>query len=252
MGRRRRNGINEAFKEAEVLDSLAWIAKSFEARVKLAASFYLRDEDKVKKAYEPRKYEAPTGGTVKAYVKSLFTIPSGQHKATIAAILEEIPKQRAIRDRRRKFRPYKEKERKTRPRTERWDAIGHHLYTIVREDKQPDDHNIVGGTSFNGTLVVVDKGNHYAKPRIYMRQKATGKVKVVVLDVKHRPSSITNAMLAICPTKAYRGMFDGKPVVLDFDREGFLVEGVFHPWRNIRKVYRGVRAARNTLRDPKK
>lgn len=235
------------FGEPEVLDSMAWIAMTFEARVQLAANKFLDNESKIRKRF--KRYDGPTAGNVKQFVSSLFTIPYGQTKATVEGVLAAIGPQRSVREKRSKMRPYQPPKNKP-SRKDRWTKVAPNLYGIYDSDGDRISPKPVGGATIGGCLVLVDEGRYRAKSRIYLRQKATGRVKVVVLEKEAK--SITEAMLRLSSKPVYRGTFDGKRVTLDFDREGFVVDGDFHPWIGVRKVYRGIRSARNTLGSPRK
>jgi hypothetical protein len=76
---------------------------------------------------------------------------------------------------------------------------------------------------------------------------------VVVLDMTVQSNfSITNALLRLAPKKVLRGLFDGGNIKLDFEGEGFFVDGKSVPWRNVRKVYNGPKRAMQTRGTPEK
>lgn len=228
--------LADHFIRADVLESLSWMGLSQEARVAKLAHLYLEREDSI--SYNSRRYEGPTKNTVGLLMRSMFQPPRGLGKHTVEMTLKEIERQRSLR-RDRKQRP-PEKPRKPSIR-ERRNTLASRLYVI--NDCQP---NVVGVTSINDCFLALDGGGYYTNPRVYLKHKPTNRVKVVVLDRNAKATSITNILVRMAPKKALRGMFGGKPITLDFEGEGFLVNGELVPWRNVVKIYRGRDEVRNT------
>jgi len=231
------------FDEADVLDTLAWVMLTLEARSARLAALYLDNETDVE--YAHRNYEGPTLGIVRVFVKSIYDPPRGQGGITYQRVLQEIPKQRKVREERSKYKPWTFKVRKIQKRRNR---IAKRLYTVWKKcrwnnkEKEKQTNNCIAISRLGGCKLVVDGGSYYHKARIYIRHLATGKVKVVVLKgSENKVYTLGEALMRMAPKAAVRGMFDGVPITLDFKGGGFLVNGEVVVWRAV-KTYPGSKA----------
>jgi hypothetical protein len=200
---------------------------------------------------------------VRPFVKSYYTPPRGRGKATIETTLRAIKYQRALREKRKANRPYKPKtarERNTEDALEgRRNVVAARYYTIHGKDwddnKVVEEHTCTAIGDVGGILLMVDKGGGYGRrtpfPRIYMKEKATGKVKIVVLEPGGNISSLASALLRLAPKGPMRTMFGGETLTLRFDAEAFEWRGQLVPWRNVRKIYTKAKAHKMVGR-PKK
>lgn len=231
------------YKEADLLESIGWMGLSHEVRVKRVAGLYLKDEHNIRR--HSQNYEGPTKGTVGLFVKSLFKPPHGLGSKTIKDTLNEIRRQRVIRDKRKKNQPYKPvkppkskygveariKERRNNLARSRYSTIVKN-YSGKKVKASPV---VVGIGMVNDTLLIVDRGGHRALSRIYMKHKPTGRELVAVLEKDI--SSFMEGLTHIAPEISLRAMFGGQVITLDFEGRGFLVDGNLVPWRGIRRVY---------------
>lgn len=249
--------LADHFDEADVLHTLSWVGMSLKARIAKLAKLYLDREDDIR--YAHRNYGGPTLGTVRIFIKSLYTPPRGQGKVTYEGVLAEIPRQRACRKERAKRQPWVWTKPKKKERRNAVAAAVMSVWTIDRWDNKKKiqvNPNCVGITQLAGCRLIVDGGTssyHHevtTQPRIFVRHLATGRSKVVVVEGKS-VSSVTQMLTRIAPKDALRGAFGGKNITFDYDGEGFLVDGELVPWRNIRKVYPGEKAHK-TKASPKK
>ena len=253
--------LTDYFDAADVLASLSWVSMSQKARVAKLASLYLDKEDFIRRKH--RNYEGPNTSTVGLFMRSLYKPPRGMGGVTIASILEAIPAHREKRKERKSGphsrwywpNPTNDYERRTRI-SERRNAVAAARYGIIvrnynSEVTDRDRVHCISITRLGGCVAIFDRGGRKMRPRVYLRNPA-GKEKVVVLDIPiDKASTVTNILLRIAPQKALRGMFDGKPVCLNFDAEGFDVGRETVPWRNVLKVYSGREAVRATEGEPK-
>jgi hypothetical protein len=242
-------GYHDQFEDADILDTMSWMGMPEAHRIMKTAALFLRREKKIRR--EHRNWEGPTPCNIRPFVKSYYTPPRGRGKATIEMTLQAIEYQRNLRDKRSRNRPYKpetEAERNTEHAVEkRRNAVAARYYTIYTKDwdekKVVADHKCVGIGDVRGILLLADKGDSYGRrqplPRIYMQEKATGKVKVVVLEAGGNVRSISSALLRLAPKGPMRTMFGGETLTLLFDAEAFEWRGQLVPWRNVRKVYYG-------------
>jgi hypothetical protein len=246
--------LADHYGEADVLDTLSWVGMTMEARIAKLANLYLDRESDMRHAH--RNYEGPTSGTVRYFVKSVYVPPRGQQGITVKGVLAAIPKQRAVRNERRKH-PTWTWERGTKK--ERRNAVAASLYTIWCEPrwnrkgpKEKQDPNCVGITRLVGARVtlIVEGGGYRHQPRIYMKHHATGQTKIVVMEGDN-VRGITGALQRIAPKAALRGMYDGAPIILNFEGEGFIVNGKLVPWRNVRRIY-GKKKAHKMPGNPKR
>ncbi|MEO2164470.1 MAG: hypothetical protein ABGY29_18320, partial [bacterium] len=186
---------------------------------------------------------------------SVYVPPRGQQGITVKGVLAAIPSQRTVRNEREKHQPWTwEKGTKSTRRN----AVAAHLYSIWNaprwgrrgDKKEKQDPNCVAISQVAGVTLILDGGGYRHQPRVYMKHKATGKTKIVVLNGDNL-SGITGVLTRLAPKKALRGAFEGTPLVLDFEGEGFFVGGVLIPWRNVRRLYTKKKAHKQDG-DPKK
>lgn len=249
MNERNPVALADYYKKADVLDSLSWVSLPFETRCAKLANSYLVNEGDIDDM--SRNYHGPTKGTVKLYITSLFEIPRGQGVKTVARVMELINIQRLIREKREENLPYKWSRPNTRIRRE---AVSKRRYAIWKTDydgkRKRATNTCIAIGRINGVLLMVDRGGYYTKSRIYMRD-ARNRVKVVVVDGSPLKGIVTT-MQQLSPTKVLRGLYEGGSLEFDFDREGFVLNGKLEPWRNVIKIYKGKKAALNTLATPKR
>ena len=252
--------LRDHYDEADVLASFSWVAMTEKARVAGLAKLYLDEEVKIES--RSRSYNCPTKGTVGLFIRSLYAPPRGTIGPTTDAVLVEIQKQRLVRLERKKNRPWVAptpfsehqgyarkdalKKRMNRLAKRRYRTCSRHYKAAAPSYSDPA---VVGITTVADCLLIVDDAAYNTQPRVYLKHKPTGKEKLVVLDGQP-VGEITNALLRMAPERALRGMFGGKPITLDFEGEGFLVDGETYPWRNVLKVYRGRKAMRKTAANP--
>lgn len=248
------------FDDADILDTLSWMGMPEAHRIMRTAALFLKREKDIK-AYH-RNWEGPTISNVRPFVKSYYTPPRGRGKATVEMTLKAIEYQRAIRAERKANRPYKPvtAEKRREKMSARRNAVAARHYTIFGKNyndrTEQQEHRCTGIGSVLGILLMVDKGGGYGRsqpyPRIYMKEKATGRVKVVVLEPGANIQSIESALLRIAPPGPMRSMFGGALLTLNFDAEAFEWQGQLVPWRNVRKVYQGKAKAHKTRARPAK
>lgn len=243
--------LADHFDDASALSSLSWVSLPTNVRIIKFAVAYLEKEDFIIK--HSRDYYAPTKNTVKLLIRSLYVPVRGTISMTVDQTLAAIQRIKAVRTERAKNRPYVRKQLNL---TTRRNAAAKRRFRIRRRDEYSKtekwakvSHNCVGITEIAGCLMIVDGGTYNSKPRIYLRSKTTGAERVIVLN-GDRPSNIVSALLLLCPVAPLRAMFDGNPIKLDIEGEGFTVGGKLVPWANVRKIYRGS-SCRQTLGEPK-
>lgn len=236
--------LADHFDEADVLDTLSWVNLSFKARVARLANLYLDKEEDIVDAH--RNYKGPTLGTVRVFVKSIYSPPRGQGGVTFQAVLKEIPGQLKIREERSKYRPWTFKKQKSLEK--RRNKVARHLYTIwkkkrwgSRGEEEKQNPNCVAITRLGECKLVVDGGGYHSKARIYIRHIATGKVKIVVVQGGNTTKSVSWTLMRLVP-QAYRtAIFGGQTIHLDFEGSGFIINGEPVPWKAL-KVYSGKQA----------
>jgi hypothetical protein len=237
-------GYADYFDEADLLDTMSWMAFSDRNRIQKLAHLYIKGEKEIRRCH--RNYEGPTAGTVKVIVKSLYVPPRGKLKSTVEDVLEEVIRQKRLRRERSDNPPFVWKTPRLRDRR---NAVAKTRYTVWQTDYEgnkskasPDCKAI---SCVAGVLLMVNGGGYREDPRIYMREKATGRVKVVVTTGETLKST-TQALSRLAPVKALRAAFEGSSVRLNFAAEGFDIDGVTYPWRNVKKVYSGPKRAHQT------
>lgn len=254
-------GYHDQFEDADVLSTLSWMGMSEADRIMKTAALFLRREKDIRD--EHRNWDGPTVSNVRPFVKSYYTPPRGRGKATIEMVLKAISYQRKIREQRKANRPYRARRARKARNTgyeleSRKNAIAARHYTILGKDcdgkLEHRGHNCIALGVVLGIHLIVDQGDGYnSSPyqRIYMRDGATGRVKVVVLEpTVKRLRSVSDALLAIAPKSPMLSMFGGETLTLNFAAEAFEWRGKLHPWRNVRKVYQGKAQAHKTRTRP--
>jgi len=231
------------FDEADVLDTLSWIQLTLEARAARLAALYLDQEDDIR--YAHRNYGGPTLGVVRVFVKSVYDPPRGQGGITYQLVLKEIPKQRKVREERSKYKPWTFKKRKLDKRRNR---VAKRLYTIWkksrwnRKEKEKQTRNCIAITRIGGCKLVIDGGGYYHRARIYIKHIASGEVKVVVPKADtNKVTTIGEVLMRMAPKAAVLAMFGGVSITIDFEGDGFLINGEVVPWR-ASKIYPGSKA----------
>ena len=242
--------LEHRYTTAETLDSLSWVAFPEGARNSKLVHLYLKEEHKIKDYC--RKYKRPTTRTVTIFIKSLYHPPRGAIRDTVEAVMEEIERQRGIKLKRKKFAPWVQEDPNTAERRAR---VARRRYTVWdtnwngKKNKEP--HYCTGIGSVSNVSLMVDSYNYGNRcARIYMRDKATNNIKVVVLDVTSK-LGLSDALLKLAPKGAIRSIFGGASIKLDFEQEGFMVNGELMPWQRVCKVYRGRKAAHEMMTQPK-
>lgn len=252
--------IADYFDEATLLDTFSWAGLPLETRIAKTAALYIKGEGGISRYHN--NYQGPTAGVVKLFIKSLYTPQRGQLQRTVVAVLKEINRQKELREKRSKNRPYREPKPETRAFRSKYsirqrrNRLARKRYTIwgktYKGEPTKHDPDCIAVTRIAGNVMLVDAGCTYnRKPRVYLRNEATGKVKVVVLKGR-KLESFEGALLRMAPKLGLRAMFEGKVITLDFEGEGFLVDGKTVPWRNVIKIYRGQKRAHQTKEDPSK
>ena len=244
--------LRDHYDEADVLDSLSWVDMSAEGRISRLASLYLDNEKKMERNHN--RYDGPTLGCVRIFVKSVYEPPRGQGQLTYEGVLAAIPVQRKLRTERSGNKPWVWERRKLSNRRNSVARARMTVWTHDRWDKKKINANIecVGITQIGGCRIIATKGavgSHKQLPRFWVQNLATGEANVVV--VEGQPiNSITHLLTRLAPVSALRGAFDGKSITFLFGG-GWDIDGEFVPWRNIRGVYPASMAHR-TAGDPKK
>ena len=251
-------GYHDQFEDADILETLSWVDMPEPNRIMKLASIFIKREREIRS--EHRNWEGPTLSNIKPFVKSYYVPPRGRGKATIEMTLQAIKYQKRVREKRKTNRPYKPESAAKRKEklSERMNTVAAHHYTILGknyDDKlEKQEYHCTGMGSVSGVLLMVDKGGGYGRsapyPRIYMKEKATGRVKVVVLEPGSDVKTLQTALLRIAPQGPVLTMFAGETMRFDFDAEAFEWRGQLVPWRNVRKVYKGKDKAHKTRSRP--
>jgi hypothetical protein len=246
--------LRDHYDEADVLDTLSWVGLSIEGRIARLASLYLDNEHEMRRNHN--RYEGPTLGCVRIFVKSVYDPPRGQGQLTYEGVLKAIPGQRKTRnERQRRPQPYVWKKKSLKARRTAVARAKLTVWTYCRwdeNDKKKADIECVGIASVGGCRIIAIKGDESRPkrlPRFWVQDLATGRANVVVVEGKPI-TSITQLLTRIAPKGALRGAFDGKSITFSFGG-GWIVDGEFEPWRNIRGVYPASMAHR-TQGNPKK
>lgn len=241
-------GYADKFDEAAPLESIAWIYMSDKARVQKLAYLYRKDERSIR--YAHRNYCGPTLGTVKAFVRSLYTPPRGKMGSTFKDVLDAIKAQKEKETDRKKYAPFVWSKPSVADRM-KW-VIRRRLRVFTKSyngEKEKVSIKCSAVSTVSGVLLLVEPGGYYHHPRIYMKDKRTKKVKVVVMGERNI-KSLSDALLALSPNGVVRQIFGGASVALDFENEGFNIDGELVRWSNTCKVYHGTKQALNTMAKP--
>jgi hypothetical protein len=245
-------GYADNFEKACPLDSLSWVSMHPAARVCRLAALFLRAEHELKNLKEKGDWYV-TAGVVRPWLLSVYEPPRGQSAGLIDAVMKDIARQREIRRKRAENRPWKEKET---PIAERRNIVAGSLYRIIQKDNEgkvtklrPTCRTI---TTISGILMALDVSGD-ANIRVYMRHRETGRVKVVITDVRTNYSgddkmTLTKVLLKMAPVAVERALFSGMRIAVDFDRNGFLIDGEFHAYRHIARIIEGPKRALRTPR----
>lgn len=246
-------GYADNFEKACPLDSLSWVTMHPAARVCRLAALFLREESKLRTLKEKGDWYV-TAGVIRPWLLSVYEPPRGQSAGLIDAVMKDITRQREIRRKRAENRPWKEKET---PIAERRNAVAGTLYRIIQKDNEgkvtklrPSCPTI---TTVSGILMALDVSAD-ANVRVYMRHRETGRVKVVITDVRTNYSgdngwTFTKTLLKMAPVVVERALFSGMTIAVDFERDGFLINGELHPYRHVARIIEGPKRA---LRTPRK
>jgi len=249
-------GYADQFDDADILTALAWMDYSESTRIMKLANIFLDNEREIGRWH--RNWEGPTLSNLKPFIKSFYQAPRGKGKATVEMVLRAIRYQRKCRADRKANRPYKAPTAPSPMRT-RLNAVARASYSILYKNYDDDlavkDPNCVGVGDVGGVLLMVDRGRGYSNDksysRIYMRHKATGRVKVVVMENGRQPTDVVSALMLLAPDNCLRSMFAGERLDLDFDGEGFQWKGKLMPFRGVQRIYRGKAKAHKTRARPK-
>lgn len=235
--------VIDAFPPADLLAGMGWMGLDRKVRLSMIAHSYIGHEQKIES--ETREYDGPTKRIAMTYLKYYYKPVRGTISMEAEMLVAEIKRQKALREMRKANRPYKHVKLTVAKRRK---AFSRKCYRTFRPDyhgklKPSDTDPVEVGRIGEHITFVADQGGYYAYPRLYLRNNKTGRHKCVVIeaerDIAKTLTSLGMVLMFIGPKLAVRAMFDGKPVVLDFDGEGFVVEGKTLPWRNVAKVYRG-------------
>lgn len=233
--------LKDYYDEAELLDSLSWCGMSYEARTTRLANAYIKNERTIKR--RSRGYCGPTKGTVQTFVKSLYIPPRGQLASTVRDVLTEIKRQKAVRKRREDNPPLDPQK----PGAKSGYGLGsrrnkvakaHYTTWTTRYSQTPEkaEPAVAGLGSIGNCLVIVDTGGYYARPRIYIKDKDTGRRALYVVKMRTDPRSLLDGLTAVAPKGVLRRLFDGSTCKLTVD--GFLLNGELVEFRNVIRAYR--------------
>ena len=245
--------LSDHYDEAEVLDTLSWVDLTTEARIARLAVLYIDNEREMIRNHN--RYDGPTLGCVRIFVKSVYVPPRGQGQATYEGVLKMIPKIKKTREARAKSPRW---AWKTPSLQGRRNAVARARMTVWTHDrwdekkKSAADITCIGITQIGGCRIIALKGHDSSPrrlPRFWVQDLATGDAHVVVVEGK-QITNITQLLCRIAPTGTLRGAFDGKSITFLFGG-GWLVDGEFQPWQRIRGIYPKSMAHR-TKGDPKK
>lgn len=241
------------FEPACPLDSLSWVTMEPKARLCRLASRFLKEESKIKGYKEKGSWEV-TAGVVKPWLLSLYEPPRGQFSSLMKELLPEIARQREIRKKRAENRPWKWPETSV---ADRRNAVSKGLYGVGEKDYEGkwsrSRNTCTTITTISGILMALDVQSD-ANIRIYMRHRETGRVKVIITKKRtsystpERDLLLTTHLLYMAPVAVERAIFGGSRLTIDFDREGFDLDGTFHPWRNVLRVVEGPKKAMRTAK----
>lgn len=243
-------GYASNFSVADALDSLSWVALPDSVRIRRLAARFLNEESKLRKLKEKGNWEV-TAGILKPWLLSLYEPPRGTLSGTISALLVEIQRQREIRTQRYKNRPYAWPDQSV---SDRRNGVAKCLYGITRKGadnkRYPIEHlNCTAIATVGDVLVAID-ATYDTLCRVYMRHKPTGRVKVVVLNIRsgydHKHYTLTKVLLKIAPLAVSRAIFGGSIVKLNFTQNGFDIDGKTLPWRNVVRIIDGADKAMTT------
>jgi hypothetical protein len=242
--------FHDQFEDADILDTMAWMAMPEAHRIMKLAAMFIDNEDDMR--WEHRRWPGATLSVVRPFVKSHYVPPRGQGKATFDMVVKAIAYQKKMQRKRSANRPLRPENTMRRQNKQmRLNALASKFYTIkskcsYSKELVKQGYNCTSIGSVGDVVLAVDRGHGGGSwgtlPRIYMRQRATGRRKVVVVerpDEGYYLSSIESALLVLAPVAMLRDTLGGEPAALDFDREGFAFKGKLVPWRNVRKVYDG-------------
>jgi hypothetical protein len=242
--------LKDYYDEADILESFSWIALPDKVRINKLAYLYIKEEGDIRR--RSRGYYRPTKGTVGTFVKSLYRPPRGAIGPTTERVLWEIRAQKAKRTGREKNPQWAWPAPPSRStarhaysawKSERMNRVSERRFGITeskyRDDEpKPTSHNCVGITTISNCLVIVDGGSWYSHPRVYIKDKMTGKEAVYVLGGDSRCASLIDALSRMAPKNVLRKLFDGATCRLS-PEGGFDLDGKLIPFREIRKVYTG-------------
>jgi hypothetical protein len=249
-------GYADQFDDADILTALSWMDYSEPTRIMKLACIFLDNERDIRQWH--RNWEGPTLSNLKPFIKSFYQAPRGRGKATVEMVLRAIAYQRKCRADRKANKPYVAPEHPG-PERNRRNAVASANYSIIYKNYDNEDTlkdpNCVGIGAVRGVLLMVDQGRGYsndrAYARVYMRHKATGRVKVVVMENGRQPTDVVSALMLLAPENCLRSVFAGERLDLDFDGEGFQWQGKLMPYRGVQRIYRGRAKAHKTRARPK-
>lgn len=233
--------LADHYEKADILESLSWTAMSEKARIAKLAAGFVREESNIKNRC--RRYEGPSLNSINVYVKSLYVAPRGQAKPLNESVLREVIRQKKIREKRRGNRPWV------------WPAMpakgNGYAYNSAMQDRRnavaATKYKVGGGdytltpnctalTRIGDYLILIDSRDYNKAARIYFER---GKMRRVVV-LKHDPSAQdkpTMVLLSLASRQVHAALLMGGRITLNVEREGFDVDGVLHPWVEVRKVY---------------
>lgn len=243
------------FEAACPLDSLSWVSMAPGARLGKLAARFLKDEPNIRRFKEKGDW-AVTAGTVRPWLFSVYEPPRGQVSGLIDALLVEITRQRKLREERAKNPPWTWPKLKHQSRL---NSLSQSFYGIISKDwndKDVVEENFCNAiTTFSGVLMLQDVRPE-ANVRIFMRHRETGHRKVVITTDRVGYGGgasiiITQTLLKMAPPGALRSMFSGARLSINFDQNGFDIDGALYPWRNVICIVEGDEVMRTPKR-PKK
>lgn len=245
--------LEDKFPQAGLLTGLGWLGLPLATRISKIAMLYRRDERAIEG--ESRCYDGPTLRISKIYILHHYTPVRGQWLKEAKLLLTEVERQIALRKRRTENLPYTFERQSVHNRRRNLAKRCYSIQRGVGYDRQilETEGDPIEVASVAGCLAIVDAGGIFSKPRLYVRNRATGEQKCIIIDAKRGAlNSLGAMMMFIGPKLGIRAMLSGQPVSFDFDNEGFIVGGKTLPLQNVLRVVRGPGGIRlRTTSEPK-
>lgn len=225
---------DENKKRPGVLDNLAFAMLDGKPLISRLARLFIAQEEQHKRSLGRRARDAYEANEkhVGAWMRPVYTPGYGKVRETVALVVTEIARQKAIRDERQKARNFAVTYAKTLTKDGYRRSVANKLYAFEEKEWDRKDYEAKQPScvhlSIHGDYVIgIDnRGGYGSTLFLYTLSRRTGRAtlgRLKASNIGFDSKDFTTLLYRLAPLDIRAAAFNGTPVKVDFDRLAFLV-----------------------------